>query len=248
MSRATLLRGGLCLLAACNPDPGELTEQVGYRDGTDGGSSSGERGSVKIAEILWSGSVTNEGVWDPSDVFVELRNESARSINISGWQLELEGAVMRTVVLPDNDLTLPVGGQLFIAAKTTGCFPEPDLVVPDLVFPNGDRFALTLTDKDERLMETAGNPDMPPFAGGYDLVVSRSMERITLMFGSDGNVPQTWQFYTGFGTADADGLYKVDGNANNDRVSASCRKYTLASPGRANSPDYAGAFASGSFE
>ena len=97
------------MLAACNPDPGELTEQVGYRDGTDGGTTSGERGTIKIAEILWSGSVTNDGAWDPTDVFVELRNESARSVNIGGWQIQIDGAQTLTVVLPETDQLLGVG-------------------------------------------------------------------------------------------------------------------------------------------
>ena len=42
----------LFFLLACNPDPGETTQTIDYRDGTDGGTSSGERGSVKITEVL----------------------------------------------------------------------------------------------------------------------------------------------------------------------------------------------------
>jgi len=73
---------------------------------------------------------------------------------------------------------------------------------------------------------------------GYDGVSVRAMERLEIMFGGRGDEPSSWHFYTNA---------PVD-VANNDRVAASCRQRTLASPGRPNSPDYSGAFAAGSFE
>jgi hypothetical protein len=244
----------------CNADPGELTQTVDYRDGSDGGATSGERGTVKITEVLWSGSVTGTGddrAWDPADVFVELRNEGARDVNISGWRLELEGTIDKIWVLPDTELQLGVGQQLFIAAKTSGCFPGADLVLPELKFATGDNFRLTLYDADERLMEPAGSRDMPPLAGGYDFVTSRSMERINLMFGGDGGQPQAWHHYNEYDcpndviAADPEanvGLNCFEDIPNNDRVATACREHTLASPGRPNSPDYSGAYASGGFE
>jgi hypothetical protein len=203
-----------------------------------GEPNSGERGTVKIVEVLWSGSVTNGGDWDPADVFIELRNESNRDVNLSGWRLDLEGTRVRTWVLPTLDFDLGVDQHLLIAAKDSGCFPEPDVVLPGLEFVFGDPFELTLRDADERLMEPVGSTEAPPFAGGYDGSVSRSMERINLMFGGEGGFPHSWHFYT-----DA-----VPDVPNNDRVAESCRERTLASAGRPNSPDYSGAFSTGSFE
>lgn len=226
------------LLLACNTAPVDPTEQVGYRDGlVTGEPNSAERGTVKISEILWSGSV-KDGDWDPYDVFVELRNESNRSINVSGWRLQLEGGHAATWILPQTDLEILVDDHVFIAAQTDGCFPEPDLVVPGLEFTYGDAFELTLLDADERLVEPVGNVNSPPFAGGFDGVVSRSMERIELMFGGEGTFPHSWHFY-------ADGEIDVP---NNDRMAEECRELTKASPGRPNSPDYSGAFSTGSFE
>jgi hypothetical protein len=229
----------LALLAACNPEPPPPEQGVGYRPGlTPGEPNSGERGTVKISEVMWSGSVRDDGTWDPTDVFVELRNESSRPVNVSGWQLVLEGSREQTWPLPATDRDLVVGGHLLIAAKATGCYPDADLVIPEMGFVYGDPFELTLLDRDDRLIEPVGSEDAYPFAGGYDGVVSRSMERLQLMFGGEGGFPHSWHYYT-----DAE----VD-VPNDDRIAEGCRQNTLASPGRPNSPDYSGAFATGSFE
>ena len=228
----------IALLVACNRDPGEIEEGVGYRDPTDDGASSGERGTVKISEVLWSGSVDDDGKWDPADVFVELRNESNRPLDLTDWRLVLDGTEQVTWRIPDLDREVLVGEHIFLAAKTSGCFPDADGVLSGLAFPYDDPFTLTLRDSDERLIEGMGAKDEPPFAGGYDLVRSRSMERVQLIFGGDGGSPESWHFYT---PAEVD-------VPNDDRIGDGCRDNTLASPGRPNSPDYSGAYASGSFE
>lgn len=226
-------------LAACNSDPGEADEQVGYRIGSaDGSASSGERGTVKITEVLWSGSVDAGGNYDPDDIFIELRNESTRSVNLSGWLIRQTGTIEQTWRIPDGNRMVAVGEHVIVAAKDDGCFPSADYVLSDLRLPKGDAFKLTLQDADERLIEPAGSTDMPPFAGGYDLVDSRSMERVELIFGGRGTEPHSWHHYT---------HAEVD-EPNDVRVDESCRTHTLASPGRANSPDYSGAYSTGSFE
>lgn len=228
----------LALLAACNPDPGELDQRVDYRDGSDGEGQSGERGSVMITEVLWSGSVRDDGTWDPEDVFLEIKNESTRPVNLSKWRIEQEGTINETYILPEVDWSVQVGEHILVAAKTTGCFPDADMVLPDLRLPLDAPFKLTLMDLDEHLIEPAGSTDMPPYAGGYDLHSSRSMEKVELMFGGRGSEPASWHYYT---DAETDVV-------NNDRVAEGCRTRTLASPGRANSPDYSGAYSTGSFE
>jgi hypothetical protein len=255
------MRRGLTIAVAfavgCNAHPGFPDEQVGYRDGTED-ASSGERGTIKITEVLWSGTVTDEGVWDPTDVFVEFRNEGAQPVNMSGWFLELEGPIERVFRFPKSDFVLEVNDEAVAARTTSGCITEVEWLMPDLEFPQGfDPFELTLRDADERLMEPAGNEDMPPFAGGHDGVVSRSMERIHLMFGGRGSTPHAWHHYQESECSDAyyaedptvrEGHYCIEDLPNNDLLAPNCREYTLASPGRPNSPDYSGAFSSGSFE
>ena len=180
MMRAFLI---LMLVTGCNPDPGEADQQVTYRDGLDPSGNSGERGTVRVSELMWSGSVTNDGTWDPEDQFIELRNEGNRPILLSGWQLKVRGGVQATWVLPDLDESLDPGQHMFIATKDTGCFPEPDLVLSEMRLPQGDPISVTLQDLDEHLIDGAGSYDDPPYAGGYDWVVSRSMEKIEIMFG-----------------------------------------------------------------
>jgi len=227
----------LLLLLGCNPDPGDPTQTIGYRDGTDTATSSGERGSVKISEVMWAGSVSSDGTHDPTDQFIELRNESARPVNLTGWQLEVDAGVQVTVILPELPL-IEVGEHIFLATKNTGCFPAPDALLPELNLQYGEPFRITLVDSDERLIEPVGNSGSPPYAGGYDLVRSRSMERVELMFGGSGMEPGSWHYYT---PAEVD-------VPNNDRIAADCQGLTLASPGRPNSPDYSGAYSTGSFE
>ncbi|MEZ4318187.1 MAG: hypothetical protein R3F61_11810 [Myxococcota bacterium] len=234
--RSILILAGLGL-AACNTDPGEPVEGVGYRDGLDG-PNSGERGTIKITEIGWAGSVLNGGAWDPDDVFVEVRNEGTRPMNLEGWLIEMDGTQNVTWRIPPHGDPINVGDYLLIARKNTGCFPNPDAVIPDLDFGRGDPFRLTLLDADERLIEPAGDRYMPVFAGIYDGQVTRSMEKVELIFGGRGSEPQSWHHYT---------VAEVD-VPNNTRVAEACRQRTLASPGMPNSPDYSGAFASGALD
>lgn len=226
----------VALLGGCGAPTGAVGS-VGFRPHGDE-PQSGERGSVRISEVLWSGSLTDQGQYDLTDVFIEFRNESTTPLDMTGWRVVEKGAIVRTWILPAGGPTLDVGAHAFAAAKNTGCFPNPDWVLPGLDLGGGDPFELTLLDADERLIEPVGSREDPPFAGGYDLVRSRSMEKSELMFGGEGSQPAVWHFYT---------PAAVD-VPNDDRVADNCRGWTGASPGRANSPDYSGAYASGSFE
>jgi hypothetical protein len=230
----------LTLLFGCNPDPGEATQQVGYRSTLEG-PDSGERGNIIISEVLWSGTVRGSGSdaqRDATDIFIEIRNQGSRPVDMTDWRLEQDGTILKSWNFPDTGRKIEVGEHAYIATRTDGCLLDPDWVIEDLVLPQGDPFRLTLLDPDEHLIEGAGSKSHRPFAGGYDLVVSRSMERIELMFGGRGTEPHMWHSYTP--TA-------VD-VPNNDKIDPECQPYTHASPGRANSPDYSGAYASGSFE
>ena len=64
------------------------------------------------------------------------------------------------------------------------------------------------------------------------------MERAEVMFGARGTQPHIWHYWT-------DEPVDIPNNVN---IAASCQALTGASPGRANSPDYSGAFAAGGFE
>lgn len=226
--------------AGCIDDPGTSDQQPLYRWERDNTPSSAERGNVLINEIGWAGSVSDEGVYDKEDVFIELMNKHPRPINLSGWQLEFGGDYEYSLRLPQMDKLVYPNEFFVIAAKKDGAFGESaDLILEDLKL--GSRAVyITLTDNDRRLMESAGSRQDFPFAGGYDLVTVRSMERSQVLFGNRGNEDRSW--HSNIDDASA------SGSAVRRGIAQGWRKFTLASPGEPNSADYAGATTSGTFE
>ena len=57
-------------------------------------------------------------------------------------------------------------------------------------------FEVTLRDLDERLIDHIGDDRKPPFAGSWDGVTSRSMERIQLIFNNRGDRDAAWHSYS----------------------------------------------------
>lgn len=230
------LAGALALVAGaagCD-DPGEADRTSLFRWQYDDAPSSGERGAILISEINFAGSVRDDGTHFGDDIFVELQNKHPRPVNISGWHLIVRGDVSRSYRIPDVKEPILPNAYFVIARKKDGAFGEAaDLIIEDLELGT-HRVALELRDYDLRLMEDAGSREDEVFAGGYDTVSVRSMERVELIFGNTGSSSRNWHAYSepaGFPTV-ADGW----------------RKFTLASPGAANSADYSGAVTTGSFE
>lgn len=220
--------------AGCNPDPGFSERTPEYRSVDEDEASSGERGNILITEIGFAGSVSDDGAYDPDDVFIEFQNKHPRPINFTGWHLILEGDYVRTLRIPQ---TKPVAPNDFfvIAAKDTGAFADAaDLFMPEIRL--GKQYIhIELRDADLRLIEGAGSDGHLVFAGGYDTVTTRSMERAQIIFGNQGGNQRNWHAY-------AD-VAPVAGS-----VSSGWTQHTLASPGYANSPDYSGSVAGGTFE
>jgi hypothetical protein len=260
-----------CLPAvvACQlePEPDDRNEQVYYRVGTadDGYLSNGERGNFIITEIHWAGSVeqTLDGfVHHPDDVFIELQNRHNRPMYLTGWLLTVQtGVAMDTVyverddrqearwtyVFPAREGNRPVEPNEFIvvAARRDGAFREADFYIEDLRLPAAP-FSIVLQDLDERLLDAVGDHRKPVFAGSWDLVTARSMERTQLLFNNRGDRDLAWHSY---GLNDFDegdnGLLHADLRSD---IHETFLARTLATPGRPNSPDYSGNVSSGSFE
>ncbi len=228
-----LLMLGLAL-AGCNeaPEMPETTPQ--YRSVEEGEPSSGERGSIMITELGWAGSMSNEGVWDPDDVFIELQNRSSRPVNVSNWRLIVEGDFVKTHRIPTVTEPIPPSGFFVIAAKSDGAFGDrADVVIPKLEL--GKTYVLVeLRDNDRRLQESAGSLRQRVFSGGYDTYSTRSMERVQLIFGNQGNISRSWH---------ANG--EVQGF---ETVNEAFRERTFATPGVANSADYSGSSWGGNFD
>ncbi len=220
-------------------DPGESDEQVLYRWEQEDGPSSAERGSVQINEINWAGSVDDDGNYDPEDVFIELRNEYHRPYNMSGWRINLDGDYKQSFRLPEMDETLEPNQHFVIAAKEDGAFGDvADLIEPRLKLGKA-AVRVELRDADRRLIEPAGSAEEPPFAGGYDLVTVRSMERSQMLFQNIGSQDRSWH-------ANTDDIHGTD--EGRQGIREGWRENTLASPGEPNSADYSGSTAGGGFE
>ena len=191
---------------ATEPDPDDRGEQVNYRTGTDDDdyTSNGERGNVSITEVNWAGSVRSVGdshVHDPDDIFIELRNSNFRPIHLTGWLIEVEagentdGRNLRegemrsrlqfTIPKRENGQAVDTAEFVVVARKRGGAFRQADYYIPDFRLPRGP-FSITIRDLDERLQDGAGDNRKEPFAGSWDGVSVRSMERIQLIFSNRG--------------------------------------------------------------
>ena len=251
---------GLSLGACEQGAPGdERGQQVGYRAGTeeDDYLSNGERGNVLFTEINWAGSVNDDGDWDPGDVWIELQNKHPRPIHLTGWQITIQTgsgdprlddlpiSAQRprvTYLIPARRGGQPVQPSEFvvIATRDDGAVEDPDYIIPDLKIPQ-DRWDMTLRDLDDRLLEGAGNARLEIFAGGYDLVTVRSMERSQILFSNQGNRESNWHSY---------GLnpWDDDHEARMEHIREGFREHSYGSPKRANSVDYSGNGAAGDFD
>jgi len=175
--------------------------------------------------------------------------------------------VRREYVLPQRVNGRPVEANEFvvIAASRTGAFGEiacnvappevrvspdgrcwlADYYIDDLVITDNP-FELMLMDSDERLVDQAGDSRKRPFAGAWDLVTARSMERIQVIFNNRGNRDMAWHSYSlnTWDTGDRGRLHEVLRRY----VHPDFRALTYATPGMPNSPDYSGFVSSGDFQ
>lgn len=246
---------------ACNQDldPDARGQSVGYRSGhvSDGYTSNGERGNLEVSEIFWAGSVADDGTHDPDDIFIEFQNKHPRPVYLTGWQLivrtgtgdlnhDLEFARNErprvSYVFPERENGAPVytNEYVVLAAKRDGAFPNADYYLEDLKLPRA-RFSITIRDIDDRLINGAADYTEDVFTGGYDLVSSRSMERIQLLFSNNGNRNSSWHAYS-YNAWDEGHAERSSG------VAEGYREHTYASPGKAATPDYSGNASAGNYE
>ncbi len=250
----------ICVLAVsvgCGDDRLYDQRQMsdGYRTGTaeDDYLSNGERGNLSVTEINWAGSVeqVEDGfVYHPDDVYIELQNKHFRPIHATGWQIQIytgDGTYdggrehYATYIVPARENSQPIESNEYavVTNRRDGAVVDPDYVIPDLRLPR-DHFGITIRDLDNRLIEGGGDPHEDIFAGAWDLVSVRSMERVQLIFSNQGGRESSWHSYS---------LNEWDGALHQNlrsRIADAYRARTYGTPGRANSPDYSGNTSSGS--
>jgi len=156
--------------------------------------------SVIINELFWSGSFVST-----SDEFIELRNNTAENINLSGWQMtrfNSKGEEELMLIIPSG--IIPSGGYFLISNSEKDhqysggesiLNVDPDLIDSDLTLGN-DHLEIKLYDgnwQDERTpIDIAGDGGIP-LAGSND--TKSSMERLNLI--GDGALPENWHDATG---------------------------------------------------
>lgn len=237
LATAFLLLGS-AQIGCDNSDPGFPDAQQLYRWGDPTQPSSAERGAILINEIGFAGSVSDNGVYDPEDVFIEILNKHPRPVNFSGWRLNMRGDYPRSYRIPAMDFRVAPNDYLVIARKRDGAFGDvADVFIEDLEL--GKKYLyIELRDHDNRLIESAGSTRDKVFSGGYDLVTTRSMERTQVLFGNRGGESRNWH-------ANIDDARQSESS---EKIREGWRRFTWASPGAANSEDYAGSTSSGTFE
>jgi hypothetical protein len=266
--RLMLASAAVLSIVACDlePQPDQRDQTVGYRSGTvnDDYLSSGERGNVSISEVNWAGSVESVGdgfIHHPDDVFIELQNRHNRPTHFTRWLLTVEtGVAMDTLhaerndgnrswayILPTRENNRPVEPNEFfvVAARRDGAFQQADYYIEDLHLPDAP-FRITLQDLDERLIDSVGDDRKPVFAGAWDGVTSRSMERTQLLFNNRGDRDMAWHSYSlnDFSVEEQATLHE----RLRSEIAESFRARTFASPGFPSTPDYSGSFSSGDFQ
>ncbi len=193
---------------------------TGYHPTRDLGGDNAEWQDVWINEINWAGSINNIGVPDYSDKFVELRNNTDNTIDISGWQLVGTTAVSKyyrilMYIYPKGTKIEPNGYHVLFFS-TNSAFNYENSNIDEWLYlhhPYDQNYVfLMLKDKDNRVIDRAGSSTQTPFAGEQSVAGNfASMYRV----GEDGILPSSWNTTSMF-------------NAN---VRSAYRLSTLATPG-----------------
>jgi len=208
-------------------DPGEPTYDNIYKNRNSTVCDNGNRGKVLFNEILWAGSYENNGIAHKDDVFIELYNDDFKEINLSSWNIIIEGDFNKTYLIPSNKDNPPIikPSSFLVIAKTRDfAFPKADIIIPNLKIPR-ENYKITLKDCDLRLIESIGIKKGESLAGSDDLRSSRSMERTEDRFDNDGYRDSSWHTY-------------CETNVNLDIINTDFSDRTFASPGVKNSADY----------
>jgi hypothetical protein len=141
-------------------------------------------GSIVINEIMWMGSSAST-----ADEWIELRNTTGTSLNISGWTIE--GASATPITLSGS---IPANGFYLIANFTANSVSSilnvtPEIVNASVSIPN-ENLQVTLRDISTNLIDRADDGSGVPFAGLNTATDDKSMERNSTP--GDGTVSGSW--------------------------------------------------------
>jgi hypothetical protein len=127
-------------------------------------------GSVVINELMWMGS-TKDGI---ADEWIELRNMTSNSYDMSGWRLI--GAANQDITIPSG--TLPPNGFFLIANNASNSSTvniTPDFVTTAISLDNTG-LQVFLANSANDIVDIADDGVGAPMAG-FNSTIKRSMER-----------------------------------------------------------------------
>jgi len=161
-------------------------------------------GAIVINELMWMGSSTNT-----DDEWIELRNMTGNSIDLSNWQItSLVGTTNKETLM----LTIPSGktisanGYFLIShfnKDTSVINIEPDLVDTHVILRNNDlqiKLYKGIWTNLANLIDTADDGSGSPLAGNNS--TKKSMERNDNP--GDGTIASNWHTATGQANLDSD--------------------------------------------
>lgn len=154
-------------------------------------------GDVVISEVMWAGSYNAAGDSASDDDWIELRNMTNRSIDLSHWSISWDAAGVSNYPIPDEfnwfeasvhtrhrslgKLVMPPNGYFLLksvnGAIAVGVEDNKISGTKNFALDSGS-FKIRLYDLTMRLIDEAGNGD-PPISGKLEGTLSRtfSMER-----------------------------------------------------------------------
>lgn len=142
-------------------------------------------GDVVINEVMWMGSS------DPNDEWIELRNTTSRTIDLSGWKVDGLGAGVATIAIPSGTLEAHSFFLISNFVATTSSMRNDiivDYVTTSVSLLNtGEQ--LTLKDASGVVIDQT--PAAPPmWAAGENTLLKKSMERNEIP--GDGTLATSW--------------------------------------------------------
>ncbi|MCP4129536.1 MAG: hypothetical protein GY754_00845 [bacterium] len=149
---------------------------------------------IIINEVMWMGNLNDSGTSSYQDEFIELKNMTGSTIDLSGWAIK--GAAMSGKPLVLSGCTILANSTLVIQTKdmvSSAYASAPNIVISDLSIPN-DRVELILESPDGTIIDYAGDgSDGDGFAGtniSGSTGLKKSMAR-NAVYG-DGKTAANW--------------------------------------------------------
>ena len=219
------------------------------------------RGCMTVREINWAGSMTNDGIHDPEDDFIEFENtDCGIPTDITGWKLVFRGQEPKIVFVPPANEgysnVIPPNGLATLIHKEKGAFQRNEnenyhvILVPGLSIPYRD-FTIETRTKEDFLIENELNVRQgEPLAGAFDGYTTRSMERTEDSFDEEGGAATSWHTHTPCNEnfPGASSILGTQCRMNNDaenpigytgtNIHDDHRQRTFSSPGESNSDKY----------